>query len=150
MAQLKSEDPDVNSAFELLDQGVKSSDKKQVWQAVSVSLVSGPHHASTYNSSRKQECLLCREPEDEIAKLLYLLNEMCASRLNKINFEPAEPFFELSLERSKIHGLKVEAWLDAGNTETGIYSWDAIGVRFHTTEGNLERFVAELEREFPC
>jgi hypothetical protein len=150
MAQLKSEDPDVNSTFELSDAGVKNSDGEQVWQAVSVSLVSGPHHASTANSSRKQDCLLCRLPEDEIAKLLYLLNELRASRLDKINFEPVEPFFELSLERSALHGLKVEAWLDAGNTETGIYSWDAIGVRFHTTEDNLKRFVAELEQEFPC
>ncbi|PWU03036.1 MAG: hypothetical protein C5B53_00990 [Candidatus Melainabacteria bacterium] len=150
MAQLKSEDPDTQSSFELSDHGAKREEKKQVWQAVVVRLVSGRHRVSTADAQRGDECLICRVPQDEIAKLLYLLNEMRQKRLDSFSFEPAEPFFELSLERSPDHGLKVEAWLDAGNAESGIYTWDAMGVRFHTTEDNLASFIADLEQEFPC
>jgi hypothetical protein len=151
MAQLKSEDPDTHSSFELSDHGAKSEDNQQVWHAVMVRLVSGSHRISTSDAARGDQCLLCRKPQDEIAKLLYLLNELRHFRLNKISFEPAEPFFELNLERSPNHGLKVEAWLDAGNTaESSIYTWDAMGIRFHTTEDNLANFIRDLEQEFPC
>jgi hypothetical protein len=150
MAQLKSEDPDTESCFELAEDGAKCEEKQQVWQAVVVSLVSGRRRVSTANAAHGNECLLCRVPQDEMAKLLYLLNEMRHFRLDKFSFEPAEPFFELNLERSPDHGLKVEAWLDAGNAETGIYTWDAVGVRFHTTEDKLASFISDLEQEFPC
>lgn len=150
MAVLKSEDPVTTSTFQLVASGAQEAHDQESWQPVAVSLTSGKHLASSETFSCAHDCLLCRAPMDEMAHLLYLLNEMRAFRSDKLSFEPAEPFFELSIERSGDHGLKVEVWLDAGNAETGIYTWDAIGVRFHTTEDNLACFISELEREFPC
>src|SRR5262245_27147966 len=125
MALLKSEDPLTTSTFQLSASGAQEIDDQESWQPVVVSLTSGKHLASSETFSSAHDCLLCRAPKDEMAHLLYLLNEMRALRSNKLSFEPAEPFFEMSIERSDDHGLKVEVWLDAGNAETGIYTWDA-------------------------
>jgi len=43
-----------------------------------------------------------------------------------------------------------EFFVDAGNVETGIYRWDALGIRFFTNNQLLTDFVAELKSEFAC
>jgi hypothetical protein len=40
--------------------------------------------------------------------------------------------------------------MDAGDAQTGIYTWDALGIRFQTTSANLEQFVRAIQSEFAC
>jgi hypothetical protein len=150
MAKLVSEDLEIITFVELLGGGQKVNYEQETWQAVGINLKSGPHLLSNDKPEILAECLICRSPEDEIAKLLAMLQDLLAKRTDRVLFEPHEPFFELTIERSGQHGLKVETWMDGGNAQTGTYTWDAAGVRFHTTDGNLEQFVQKVKAEFAC
>jgi hypothetical protein len=93
--------------------------------------------------------LICRKPTNELAKLAEMLEEMAAGGRSKLSFEPSEPSFELSIN-NVAGGLRVDFFVDAGNVETGIYRWDALGVRFFTSTANLQAFVDEFRAEFAC
>ncbi len=147
MARLMSEDEEAKSFLEISLAGERVLYSEQHWQPVELTLKSGAR-VLKIAESEQAECLLCREPKDEVEALLLNLRELQAGRLEKLSFEPSEPFFELSIERSARHGLKVEVWLDAGNSETGIYTWDAAGIRFHTTDEHLGHFISNIEKEF--
>jgi len=150
MAKLFSEDQDIVSSLELLNGGEKVKYGAEVWEPLAINLTSGQRTLSNVKPELLQECLLCRSPKDEIGGLLEQLKELLASRSDRVLFEPQEPFFELTIERSSKHGLKVEVWLDAGDVHTGIYTWDALGIRFHTTDANLEQFIQSIQSEFAC
>jgi hypothetical protein len=92
--------------------------------------------------------MVCRKPLDELANLMDILQQLLDFDRDKLLFEPAEPSFELILIRSGITGIKASVWLDAGNAKTGIYRWDAAGVRFHTTQEHLSDFLRQLRQEF--
>jgi hypothetical protein len=150
MAKLVSEDLEIITFLEMVGGGQKVKYKQETWEAVGINLQSGPHLLSNVKPELLAECLLCRSPKDEIATLRAMLEDLLAKRTDKVLFEPQEPFFELTIERSGQHGLKVETWMDGGNAQTGTYTWDAAGIRFHTTDGNLEQFVRQVKAEFAC
>ncbi len=93
--------------------------------------------------------LVCRSPQDEMAALVKLLEGLLEGTRNKVLFEPAEPSFEFAIEGSG-GGLKVHIFVDAGNVETGIFRWDALGIRFFTNNEKLASFIQELKAEFSC
>jgi hypothetical protein len=150
MAKLLSEDHEIVSALELLSGGERVSYGAEVWEPLALNLVSGPRLLSNVKPELLQESLLCRSPRDEIGELLEMLKDLLATRSDRVLFEPQEPFFELMIERSGRHGLKVETWMDAGDAQTGIYTWDALGIRFQTTNDNLEQFIRAIQSEFAC
>lgn len=150
MAELHSEDKDCPTRL-LLSAGPtktlsgRGADAEQTWQDVSLRLTSGPREIGTVD---KEEVMLCRKPTDEIVDLLAALEQLLNKERDEILFEPSEPSFELAFARTRRGGIKVEAWLDAGNGTTEIYTWDAAGIRFYTTDANIRSFSAELRREF--
>lgn len=117
----------------------------QTWAYVALALVSGGNRLATVDGA---DYVLCRRPTDEVAKLADLLDQLVSKKHNRILFEPSEPSFEIVLERTARGGIKVEAWLDAGNATTAIYTWDAAGIRFYTTEVHVVSFTRELRSEF--
>lgn len=150
MAELISEDSDCPSRLV-----IKPIEDKQLpglqgevqhWQLLSIELVSGKRTLSTLHN---EETMICRTPTDEIALLSDQLRQLIAGQREQVLFEPSEPSFELSFARTRRSGIKVEVWLDAGNGTTGIYTWDASGIRFMTTEAHLLNFVESVEQAFP-
>jgi hypothetical protein len=150
MAKLLSEDLEIVSSLELLNGGEKVKYGAEVWEPLAINLTSGPRLLSNVKPELLRESLLCRSPKDEIGDLLEMLKDLLATRSDRVLFEPQEPFFELMIERSGRHGLKVETWMDAGDVQTGIYTWDALGIRFQTTSANLEQFIRAIQSEFAC
>ncbi len=144
MAALFSEDKELASSLKIEAcgaPGVQPAAPDESWQRVSLALRSGKR-------SLDELCLVCRQPEDELRKLVELAGDLAERRRETILFEPAEPSFELVLERTREGGIKVEAWIDAGNADTGFYRWDAAGIRFFTTEAELRLFIEALGKEF--
>lgn len=123
---------------------VKGADD-QTWAYVAFNLVSGGNRLTTPEGA---DFVLCRRPADEVSKLTDLLDQFAAKKIERVLFEPSEPSFEISLERTSRGGIKVEAWLDAGNATTAIYTWDAAGIRFYTTDAHVVSFTRELRSEF--
>lgn len=180
MATLKSEDQEFGSSltiepgekFTISAQGNTQADhplETQTWQHVKLTLVNGPN-SLVYQTQPGDEkvaeltlmqnaladiqtvahaYLLCRHPQDEAHVLADRLQQLAAAQRSQVLFEPAEPSFELSV-KSAGAGVKVEFFVDAGNVETGIYRWDALGIRFFTNNQLLTDFVAELKSEFAC
>lgn len=153
MARLVSEDHESVSSIEII-KGPTRSLHDQRWQRFSLILVSGnyriPLGLEGSSENEQDACMLCRSPEDEVLLLVTQLQELADFDRDKVLFEPAEPSFELSVARSGITGLRVSIWLDAGNAKTGIYRWDAAGIRFYTLQEHLVDFVKELRTEFAC
>lgn len=105
--------------------------------------------------------LVCRAPKDEVAQLVALLKRLAEHKSNSIRFETLEPTFELEITRQtgeadgeagqvEDDGLRVQLFVDAGNVETEISRWDALGIRFFTNQTNLEQFIEALQKEFGC
>ncbi|MBX9721902.1 MAG: hypothetical protein K2X81_10945 [Candidatus Obscuribacterales bacterium] len=148
MASLVSEEKDCPSILQIsagAKQIIEKSVQDECWQHVEVTLQSGDNKV---NSSAGESCSLCRTPADEMEGFALQLEDLLRGTKHKVNFEPSEPSFELNFERSRRAGIKVEAWIDAGNAKTGFYTWDAAGIRFFTTEEHLAKFINELRREF--
>jgi hypothetical protein len=148
-ATLISEDQDCISKLAISGAERKrlSSDlsEGQDWQQVVLELTSGNR---IVRSDATEDVMLCRAPSDEVVTLIEGLDQLLAKQRDQVFFEPSEPSFEISFERTRRGGIKVEAWLDAGNATTGIYTWDACGIRFYTTDANIRSFTAEVKREF--
>lgn len=153
MAKLHSEDENCPSSIEITPGTFRQSDRvgtvapaeAQDWQNVVLSLTSWKRQVGTLEN---EEMILCRAPEDEVHDLAEALVSLANGERDKLLFEPSEPSFELSFERSRRGGIKVEAWLDAGNGLTAIYTWDACGLRFFTTDEKLRQFASQLKTEF--
>lgn len=117
--------------------------------------------------------VFCRTPKDEVALLVALLKRLAERKLNHIRFETLEPSIELEITRQSSEedgsliegtvgqigianpnveddGLKVQLFVDAGNVETEISRWDALGIRFFTNQSSLEQFIEALQKEFGC
>jgi len=150
MAILISEDNHPVSSVELRAAAPpKTTDDGASWQPCRIELVSGRHRlAMPVEAEERESCVLCRTPVDEVAKLRSLLLEVSSGTRQKVLFEPQEPSFELSVERTEEKGFKVQFWFDAGNASTGFYTWDAAGIRFYTTAEHLVSFIEELARDF--
>lgn len=148
MAQLYSEEKDCPSHLEFKAGDkhiVERSVQDECWQKLTLLLASGDNHVS---SVAGDNCSICRSPADEIENFALQLEGLLKGQKQKVIFEPNEPSFELSFERTRREGIKVEAWIDAGNAKTGFYTWDAAGVRFFTTDENLAEFINQLRQEF--
>lgn len=155
MATLHSEDENWPSFVEIQPGTFRKADHVgkaaptdgQDWQNVELNLVSGKRQVRTLEN---EDTILCRKPEDEVGNLVTALLALANGERERLLFEPSEPSFELSFERTRRGGIKVEAWLDAGNGLTAIYTWDACGVRFFTTDEKLREFASQLNVEFQC
>jgi hypothetical protein len=148
MAILGSEEKETASYLELKGGSTKelpAGNEKQIWQHVELALKSGQRTASTLSG---EDSLLCRTPTDELQMLIDFLAELTAGKRDTVFFEPSEPSFEMSFTRMHKGGIKVEAWLDAGNGSTGFYTWDAFGIRFYTNDELLVSFIEEARKEF--
>ena len=143
MAELLSEDQECRSAVRL-SLGETKNIAEQRWQQVSLTLISGSRSISTLEN---EDAFLCREPKDELAELISNLKLLCERKTDHVLIEPSEPSFELEFLRTKRGGIRVQAWLDAGNGTTGIYTWDAAGLRFATIDTLLGDFIAQLSKD---
>ena len=147
MAVLRSEDEDIVSSIEFSLGNVKLiSDQK--WQEFRLKLTSGNQEIELGSTSTNSEFLICRQPKDELVLFISALEKVANGTQKSFSFEPSEPSFELNISAlGDEQGYKVEAWLDAGNATTGIYRWDAIGVRFHTVKKYLDLFIGQLKAQ---
>ena len=148
MAVLQSEEKDRPSSLEFSageKQLIERPVQDECWQQLSLVLASGDYRLS---STEGENCAICRSPADELENLAGGLEALLRGQKTKVNFEPSEPSFEINFERSRRSGIKVDAWIDAGNARTGFYTWDAAGIRFFTTDENLAEFINALRREF--
>lgn len=168
MATLYSEDQDYKSFFELTPGkkvDLSAGSKTEAWQFYSIRLVHGERTLSfTSPSEDKQEYdgyvqnvdkvadgyLLCRQPRDEIATLVKLLERFVAKEVNSVRFEPLEPSFEFVLDRQNQDEIRLTVFVDEGNVLTTIARWDSLGLRFFTNQSGVEQFIEELKRDFGC
>lgn len=148
MATLLSEEKDCPSSLQFLA-GEKHTVERPVqdecWQRLKLIFQSGDNKICSPDT---ESCSICRAPADELEIFAGHLEALLSGRKQKVSFEPSEPSFELNFERSRRAGIKVEAWIDAGNARTGFYTWDAAGIRFFTTDENLAEFINQIRREF--
>ena len=151
MASLISEDLESVSYLSISAGRVQDL-SGQKWQGFALTACSGGCELTLgiADPAEAAASVLCRQPKDEVARLIAHLEELIAGERERVLFEPAEPSFELELDRGKDGGFKVHAWLDAGNAKSGIYRWDAAGIRFFTTQAHLAAFVKQLKHEFAC
>lgn len=148
MAVLLSEEKDCPSKLEFRageKQVVEKPSQDECWQRLTLQLASGDNKMSV---APGENCSICRTPSDELENFAQQLESLLNGQRQKVIFEPNEPSFELCFERSRRAGIKVEAWIDAGNAKTGFYTWDAAGVRFFTTDENLADFINQMRQEF--
>lgn len=171
MARLLSEDEDFKSYLELtpgtvMESGSGAGGEGEAWQYYQLAMGSGerrleyvtanPGKMEPHSMERSDFAesvngyLLCRRPKDEVGKFVKALIKLSEEESKKIVFEPLEPSFELSIERQDNHTLRVVLFIDEGNVTTGIARWDALGIRYYTTQSNLLTFIDELKREFSC
>jgi hypothetical protein len=174
VATLKSEDLEFVSSFSISPgktleiealSSLTNEREKQLWQLVDLQVTSGQRRLdfcsdpgqSVEAFSASVESLsdiahsyvLCRTPADEPKNLVKMLTNLVDGTKVKLLFEPSEPSFEMSITIVG-GGFRVELFVDAGNVETGIYRWDALGIRFFTTSQNLQAFIDELKHDFNC
>lgn len=148
MARLRSEEGNNPTFFEIKPGGfntVTGSSDEETWQEVSLLLTSGGYVIS---GGAAQELTLCRSPKDEVAILISELDDLLKHKRSKVMFEPSEPSFEINFERTSYGALRVDVWIDAGNAATGFYTYDAVGIRFLTTDEHVGRFTKQLKEEF--
>lgn len=148
MATLHSEEESCPSSLQLVPgdkQMIEKAVQEECWQEIILHLASGEHQIKSVAGS---DCTICRMPADEIEQFAQQLEAILRGQKQRVFFEPNEPSFEINIERSRRQGIKVEAWIDAGNASTGIYTWDAAGIRFFTTDEKLANFINELRTEF--
>lgn len=147
MAVLKSEEKDCPSSLEI-QAGDKQNPQRtanESWQNVKITLRSNDQ---VFSTAANENCSLCRKPSDEIEKLIQALKSILEGKSKETSWEPNEPSFELNFSQSHHQGIKVEAWIDNGNSRSGFYTWDAAGIRFFTTAALLSTFISQLEAEF--
>jgi hypothetical protein len=151
MAKLRAEDEEQISQLEILP-GNKEKIHGQDWQRFNLKIAIGKIGLAIPPAENPEEvdCLICREPQDEMAILVTNLEQFLNSAKDVVLFEPSEPSFELSIRRAQADGARVEIWLDSGNATQGIYRWDAVGARFQTTHSHLMTFLEQLKQEFAC
>jgi hypothetical protein len=89
-------------------------------------------------------------PYNELEAFTKGVQSFLESELQNYRFEPADPSFELILERTiDANEIKVYCWIDAGNTQQLVYTWDGLGVRFVTSRASIEDFIRLLANYYP-
>ncbi|NQY79437.1 MAG: hypothetical protein HRT47_03895 [Candidatus Caenarcaniphilales bacterium] len=128
----------------------KDESINELWQRFSLEFKSGLKTVS-FNTDAKEASevkgLFCLNlsPTNEIKQLRENIEKFLDDdSQDKLVFETIEPSFELVIEKAHAGAFKVYAWVDAGNTSTIIYTWDALGLRFMTDRNKIEMFISEL------
>lgn len=125
--------------------------EKQEWQRYELKLHAGDK-VLNFNSNDKNpeevKGLFCFniKPVHELKNFTENLKAFINNEEERLVFEPLEPSIELCFTKSHANSFKVELWVDAGNTSSIIYTWDALGIRFMTTKEKLCSFLSELEK----
>ena len=138
---------DLKNTFTIKDTCHK--EEEQSWQSYELKLHSGTK-TLVFNSSDKNpnevKGLFCFniKPINELKNLSENLKSFLENEEEHFVFEPLEPSIELRISKSHASSFQVELWVDAGNTSTIIYTWDALGIRFMTTKEKLVQFCSEL------
>ncbi len=99
------------------------------------------------------------QPHNEIEKLSKHINDFINNpKRSEMFFEPADPSFELRIERTRHSDganelldlseeeYKVYLWIDGGNSTKLEYTWDAEGIRFLINKTALNHFATALYR----
>ncbi len=88
------------------------------------------------------------KPHNEIEKLSKQINDFINNpKREEMFFEPADPSFELRIERTR-HSedeFKIYLWIDGGNSSKLEYTWDAEGLRFLVSKSKLQNFQDLLQ-----
>lgn len=85
------------------------------------------------------------QPYNELEVLIKGVEAFLESETKSYRFEPADPSFELILERTiDPNEIKVYCWVDAGNTQQLVYTWDGLGIRFVSSRFSIENFINSL------
>ncbi len=85
------------------------------------------------------------EPYNELVALTKGIENFLNSTTQSYRFEPSDPSFELILERTiDPNEIKVYCWIDAGNTQQLVYTWDGLGLRFVSSRDSLNTFLNSL------
>ena len=122
----------------------------QVWQRYEIKLKAAQNEI-VFNSNDKAanevKGLFCfnLNPHNEIQQLITDLESFLENSEKEFIFEPLEPSIELKITKSHASLLKVELWIDAGNTTSIIYTWDALGIRLMTEREKLVKFISDLK-----
>lgn len=147
--------PDSKVSFEInfLDEEKKSN---ELWISYEIVINCG-RERQVFRSIDKEEMThtgimgrvghfaFALKPKNEIAILVQQIEKFLNDKERlSINFEPADPSFELIIERTHGDEYKVYLWIDCGNTTQLEYTWDARGIRFITTEDNIRQFLTAI------
>lgn len=95
--------------------------------------------------------VLFLHPKNELLRLSEGIKNFLDSKEKKTyRFEPAEPCFELTLEKySESSLIKIYLWLDNGNfAENAYYTWDALGFRLCCEHQELVLFAEGVKQRF--
>ena len=151
MAKLTSEDENITSSIEIFFLAEQIKQKpSNTWIPYKLILKSGIKEI-TYqkkdSSKGSGDYVLAVKPINEIENLICGINNLIKdSEVKTFLFEPAEPTFELIIEKSH-KGYSVNFWVDAGNVISDHYTWDGFGIRFFTNKEKLLSFTEELKKE---
>ena len=151
MATLLSEDENIKSSFQLVFEKDQIENKHTIsWVPYKIVLHSGEKeliYKKEKNNTGAGDYVLALKPINEIDNLIEGIKNFISSKTSTIfSFEAVEPSFELILERAH-RGYSATCWLDSGNVISDHYTWDGFGIRFFTSENNINLFVSELIRE---
>lgn len=161
MAKLVSsddnKDPASEVSFDLVlgekfrGKSFKNESRLELWQRFNVKLKSGLTSVDFETDTKEAfeiKGLFCLNisPVNEIKQLCANLEGFLNNESqDKLVFETIEPSLELNIVRSHGGAFKVYIWIDAGNTSTITYTWDAMGLRFMTDKNKIENFISELK-----
>ena len=147
MAILLSEDEEIKTSIELIVLPSSS------WLPYKLVLTSGNQKLVFAKDSDKGtgDYVFATTPVDELKVMIERIESFLKdidgdgdSDKKLFSFEPAEPSFELIIEKT-YKGYSVTCWVDSGNVISDHYSWDAFGVRFFTTKEKIKLFIDKLK-----
>lgn len=149
MAQLLSEDEEIKTSIELVVLKEKNLKEKKSpsWLPYELVLTSGQQRLifKKDHNNGTGDYVFAATPINELKIMIEGIESFLKNDDKKLfSFEPAEPSFELIIERTH-KGYSVTVWADSGNVISDHYSWDSFGVRFFTNEKNIKLFIEELK-----
>lgn len=156
MAKLVGEDPNSEVSFEI---NLKDYSKDKSWLNYEVIFNLGVEQktfksinkiATTYTGIDGQvgKFAFSVQPQNRIELFINLIEKFLEDEKQQtLNYEPADPSFELILQKSHANTIKAYLWIDHGNTKQLEYSWDASGIRLLSNKDHILKFTNELKKE---
>jgi hypothetical protein len=137
--------------FELIAENMAGTDTpEELWQFYEVILHrenSSVSFKSDTNETNKTQGIFAfnLSPINELLRLQQgILNFLISEKRQQFIFQPADPSFELVIQRSHFDQFKVYLWLDEGNTRQLEYTWNASGIRFISSQQQIRDFIQDL------